>query len=761
MRLRSAQREILTYRGGRTAISAVPGSGKTFTLALLATELLSDGMLEPARGEEVLIVTYMTASVEAFRSRIRQQLLERELPLRGVDVRTLHSLSLEIIRTASGYATVGNSQLIVADESQQGHYLATAVNGWIEANHSFWQAFLPESADRFKVRWRRITEQTARAFIRAAKNERLRPERILARVQAGSADSPTQSSDYALVQMLAGIYWRYQHILERQGVVDYDDLIWQAAQQMEERADLRQAFAERWPFVLEDEAQDSIPLQEDLLEAVTGPSGNWIRVGDPNQSITSTFTAAHPRHFLAFLRRPNVKTLPLPNSGRSAPLIFEAANRLVEWACNSHPVEEVRERAFRPQTILPTPPGDAQPNPSDHDATFRIRVFRHREEREIPAVAHAATAYVRRYPEQTVAILVPTNEVGYDTVPHLDQLRAPYDDLLRGSGRQRDVAAVVSALLTLIADPLSNQALVDVYVKLHDVEHETVSVSHEMADRLKILLRSIHEPELLLFADRRQQLSRALPTGIASEEEKAALEKLGGFLAQVFALASLPPGDLILSLGDLLFADPAPNRQSDSASLTVAYQLSHAVRRWLDTQPEWRLPELASQMSSIASGRQSLPGSYSDTAGFQPRPGRITLTTQHGAKGMEWDAVYLLGIDGFWIPDDLQAGFLGVHQFLGGDPAAEAVAQLRLLMYGDAGLYPGRDATESAHIDVISERLRLLYVGITRARRFLQISRSRAVRRYGREYDATPTAALGVLHRYLQHARPGERSDHD
>jgi hypothetical protein len=38
-------------------------------------------------------------------------------------------------------------------------------------------------------------------------------------------------------------------------------------------------------------------------------------------------------------------------------------------------------------------------------------------------------------------------------------------------------------------------------------------------------------------------------------------------------------------------------------------------------------------------------------------------------------------------------------------------------MEGDAGIYNGRSATESAHIDIISERLRLLYVGITRAKR--------------------------------------------
>ncbi|MBK8128772.1 MAG: hypothetical protein IPK53_07445 [bacterium] len=47
------------------------------------------------------------------------------------------------------------------------------------------------------------------------------------------------------------------------------------------------------------------------------------------------------------------------------------------------------------------------------------------------------------------------------------------------------------------------------------------------------------------------------------------------------------------------------------------------------------------------------------------------LTTQHSAKGLEWDAVFLVGVDGFRIPGSLEAPFLGVHDFLGGDPTPE------------------------------------------------------------------------------------------
>jgi ATP-dependent exoDNAse (exonuclease V) beta subunit len=71
-------------------------------------------------------------------------------------------------------------------------------------------------------------------------------------------------------------------------------------------------------------------------------------------------------------------------------------------------------------------------------------------------------------------------------------------------------------------------------------------------------------------------------------------------------------------------------------------------------------------------------------------------------------------------------------------------------MEGDAGIYYGRSATESAHIDIISERLRLLYVGITRAKRQLIISRSRTTRQYNKERDAEPATVMGVLYQYLR-----------
>ncbi|MBP6789678.1 MAG: ATP-dependent helicase, partial [Candidatus Promineofilum sp.] len=570
LRLRPAQEEILAYRSGRMAVSAVPGSGKTFTLSLLAAQLIADGRVDTANSQQVLVVTFLNASVDTFRARIRRRLLEMGLPDVGFDVRTLHSLALEIIRVGSD---ILSEELTVLDEGQSRQFLDAAVDGWINDNARLWEAFLPDYGGEYSpqmiARWRDITATTAAAFIREAKNERYRPEEIFAAIRAG-AEPPRPSGEEwgegqdvpdvarsPLMYMLAGIYSRYQTALARQGGLDYDDLIWSAADRLEHEPDLAQALRRRWPYVLEDEAQDSVPLQETLLEQLTGPSGNWVRVGDPNQAITSTFTAAHPRFFSRFIDRPDVVARTLPNSGRSAPLLIGAANALLNWTIDNHPVPEVRTDAFRRQDILTTPPGDAQPNPPDSEAAARIRVYRHREEDELPAVARLAWEYSQEKPDQTLAILVPTHQVGFSIARHLDGLNADYDNLLRGSGREREVAAALHAVLAVLANPLDTRALQSAHSGLSELRetgplYEVSPDDNEETARFRALLRSVHRPETLLFPREDEELAAALPTGVATEEDVARLERLADFLRANFDLRALPVDDLALALADTL-----------------------------------------------------------------------------------------------------------------------------------------------------------------------------------------------------------------
>ena len=152
MQLRPTQEKILEYTSGKMAISAVPGSGKTFILSLLATKLLSKGFINSSSGQQVLVVTYMTASVETFRASIRKRLDDLGIEPLGFEVRTLHSLALEIVKNAQGGADGQLENLLVIDETQSNNFIALAVTNWIESNTQLWESLLRDSSPQERVK---------------------------------------------------------------------------------------------------------------------------------------------------------------------------------------------------------------------------------------------------------------------------------------------------------------------------------------------------------------------------------------------------------------------------------------------------------------------------------------------------------------------------------------------------------------------------------------------------------------------------------
>lgn len=745
MKLRPAQEEILKYRQGKFAVSAVPGSGKTFTLSLLAAELLSKELIEVDHGQSVLIVTYLNATVEHFRAGIRRQLDRLNLPQVGFDVRTLHSLAYEIVQLAEVGFVGGGSSLSVLDMSQSNRFLTESAAKVINQYPDLWHDFIGDDSPGSSAKWRRIVENLAANFIKSAKNRCFNSEQIIARLDQNHADS----EDLILLRILAEIYSRYQRALERNGVYDFDDLIWRAVSLVSGRSDLRSSLAERWPYVLEDEAQDSIPLQEELLGQITSTNQNWVRVGDPNQAITSSFTSAHPRFFTNFLKRKDVTSVTLANSGRSAPKIMNVANALVDWACSDHPLLSVRKKAFLNQKILPTPEGDAQPNPSDKEAAIEIKVFGDRDDNEIPQVALKAHIYSRNNPEHTIAILVPTNGIGQRVAENLVKIDANFDDRLRRSGRGRKAIVAISSILSLLSDSSSSRHFIGAYetfLEFGDSRAAEDSVDHK---RIRALLKSVVKSEDFLFPESHSVID-SLPKNVAGRVEIEILNEFSRFLYKFFLIQPLPYDDLILAISERLFlTNESEAKQEVESNMAIAYQLAGTVRSWIDQYADWRLPEIVDQLRELSLGRSSLSQLEAGLMGYEPIQGRITLTTQHSAKGMEWDAVFIIGLDSFWLPISLDDRFMGFIPEFNGDPKAETNAMLDAVMKGEkASVWP-IDATESAHIEVICERLRLIYVGITRAKRYLHLSRSSQITSYhGVEY-CQPSKALEVIYNQL------------
>lgn len=719
---RPGQAQILAYQGGRMGVSAVPGSGKTTTIAALAAQLVVGGL--PARGK-VLVVTYQNAAVEHLRNYIRAGLEGRSRSMSGCEVRTLHSLAYGLVRTYPALAGVG-ADFQILDERASSHLLDKAVRLWNAQNARIWGRLGPDEyyGEAWEREWQRLALQLTRAVVGAAKNRRLGPEALLGLVGGGGN---------RFLRIGAQIYELYQQQLATIGALDFDDLVWMAVDLLEKNPDLVLRLRRRWPVVLEDEAQDSVPLQEALLGLLAGEGGNWVRVGDPNQAIMSTFTAADPRFLRRFLEREGVQTIEMAVSGRCAPRILGLANGLVEWTCRRHPLEAVRRLAFRSQRIQPAAPGDPQQNPPDSASEVAFREYNNQHE-EFADVVRRARLFAQAHPECTLSILVPTNRLGYELGEYLRESGAEFDELLQSGRASRHVADTLAGVLGFLADPLRRAGLEQAYQAVRPCwppDQQGGKVQQVAA-----LLRSCYRPEALLFPEAGASPAAALPpVGELATADLGEIEHLAAGLERWLRAAWLPVDQLLLTVAQDLLGEE---------ELGGAQKLATYLRSRAEQHEDWRLPDLVRELGEGKGGLSE------EGEGYEPRPGRITLTTMHKAKGLEWDLVYLVGVDGRWFPHALEDYFVGERDFLGGDPAAEArAALLDLAGEGEGG---GLSATNQAHAEIIAERLRLLYVGITRARRFLALSWSREVPAGARMRPAAPAPIFQVLR--AQYQRP-------
>ena len=718
---RPGQREILQYEGGRMGVSAVPGSGKTTTISALAARLL-DGRF---RGEgplgdsgEVLVVTYQNAAAESLRRRIGRQLSSQGLPPSGYVVRTLHGLAYGIVQMWPGHVGT-TSDFRVLDERSQRDLIDRAVAEWNAENTPTWGRLAPGD-DRYygaawEESWRRIAAGLARTCIAAAKNHRMNTDDLLVAI-AGQLQADAGAQELPAMLFLrigAEIFARYQQLVETSGGIDFNDMVRLAVDLLEENPDMAQRLNERWPVVLEDEAQDSVPLQEELLARLTAEHGHWIRVGDPNQSITSTFTSADPRFLRRFLDQADVQALEMQVSGRCAPVVMELANDLVDWVCDEYPVIEVRSSAFRRQHMVPTAAGDPQQNPPDQSSGIALRAYEHRDE-ELLDVSRRARRFAESQPQCTLAVLVPTNRLGYELAEVLLAQDIPFDERLQSSRSSRTVVDNVVAILAYVADPLSTRALAGAYQITNPEPVSTAAVPTAPAEDLSTLVRSCYRPESLLFAQPGVVLEDAFPPVQALRDaDLAPIAELARRARRWLDAARFPVDQLVLAIAEDLF---------EGDDLASAHRVAQFLRRRADQNPSWRLPELAADLKRADAAQQVLGGD--DDGAYEPKPGQLTVTTIHKAKGMEWDLVYLVSIDGLEFPGTTEDYFRGQQEHLGGDPSILARAQLTALL--EKG--PMTRATARAgQVEYISERLRLLYVAITRSRRYLSVSFSQQV----------------------------------
>lgn len=665
MGLRKGQKELVyNYRGGRCAIPAIPGGGKTYCLAVWAARMIEQNLHLPGK---ILIVTYMNSAVNNFIGRISSELEKLGLaPDKGYHVCTIHSLCLDIISEKPDKVMISD-ELRVADEFEKKEIFMQALNVWLNGNEKTFRYFIDETKiynkDNVQInnileRWKSCFSDAILSGISRCKHKNITSSMLKSMI-AGY-------SHISLLKCMAEIYEIYERYLNIRGFIDFDDMLSKALVLLSSDEKLLEKYRTKYTFVCEDEAQDSNEIQSKILQLIGHQ--NLLRVGDSNQAICGTFTSSDFRLFKEFCEEPGISKYYITQSSRSTKEIIELANFFVEYVTEKHPVPLCRNSMVK-QYIETVDEEDEFSNPKTDKYGIKFYYYESWES-EVESIAKLCSAACKKSPDITFAILAPTGRKIQDIADKLQESEVDYE-LLDGVGGVYSAAYKLGIALKMLSNPFNSD--------------------------------NVEEFIARCFAEDEDREERERITGSIIEMPCESMEKL------------------VLSIAHILNFDEEEMAFAHKAASDAWYR-----QIW---ESNYSISDLADELlgnNKSRKGFKYFSQKIKELHGYEPKPGVVTVATYHKAKGLEWDAVFLTGINNCDFPVFLNDKFVGDQWYLKQDysnPEAVLKAELEHAMRTDRELLI-HDPINASKIETISERARLLYVGITRARKYLFISGS-------------------------------------
>ena len=288
--LNPAQREAVTAPPEHRLVLAGAGSGKTRVLVHRAAWLIAAEGVSPF---SILAVTFTNKAASEMRGRLEQLI---NVPVRAMWVGTFHGIAHRMLRLHSKEARLPqNFQILDADDQQR---LVRRVARALE---------LPE--DKFPPKM--IT-----GWINNQKEEGLRPQQL-------------QDQSDMTQRQLVRVYTAYQEQCERNGLVDFAELLLRAYELCRDNKEIQAHYRSRLRHLLVDEFQDTNTLQYAWLRVLAGDSGKLFAVGDDDQSIYA-FRGAKIENIIRVAKDfPGCEIIRLEQNYRSTGTILKAANGLI------------------------------------------------------------------------------------------------------------------------------------------------------------------------------------------------------------------------------------------------------------------------------------------------------------------------------------------------------------------------------------------------------------------------------------------------
>lgn len=712
--LRQGQKELAQWKYGKMAVSAVPGAGKSYGLATAAAITIARNKLNANR--QLIIVTYTRSAAASIEKKIKEILTEDlQTPPVGFTVQTIHSLAVNIANRFPQISQQSIENHTLTEVTSSHPLMLETVNQWVTHHPELYQLLLQGE---------RKTNDEAEILQR----ESLLLNDILPKV-AYNAVSLIKSSDltlndsfslpdnpdnaYPLMKIAKGLYEEYQALMTKAQRLDYDDLILSALRVLKFPYP-RQILQQEVFAVFEDEAQDSSPLQEKLLEILATDTKNsqvnFVRVGDSNQAINSTFTSADPKYFRDFCRQcqENNRFYTINQAGRSCQLIIETANKTLAWV-NDKIQQELKDQKnveieslipFKYQNIQPVENTINQTNPLQEGKGVEIE-FPKDIYHTVDLIREKIIYLWQKKEEKkppNFAILVRENKQGKFLYKHLKDLENSHNlkvKLINDSDIYSKIIQEIFALLQFLDCPHSSQYL----KKTLEILSERLNIPVEDLTSLSIY------PEKFLY-----------PTILDMVDHESNLIKLKNQCIKLLkSRFELSPYQLILFISLSL--------KYEQIELATVQKLTERIKQ--DIQTNMSLKLMINILQEIICGEKFKGVEIEDEKSYQ-KEGQLTIITMHKAKGLEWDYVFIPFLHSHIIPGNEFSPHQNV-KFLGNFSLPEVIrSSLRSMIHNNKNLDNRQisiaEASREHSYQKKGEEYRLLYVGITRAKKLLWMS---------------------------------------
>lgn len=288
-RLNPEQRAAVTLPAQSALILAGAGSGKTRVLTTRIAWLVSTGQVSP---QGILAVTFTNKAAKEMLGRLSAML---PVNVRGMWIGTFHGLCNRLLRAHHRDAGLPATFQILDSQDQ-----LSAVKRLLKILNWDDEKFPPRQLQ---------------SFINGAKEQGLRAADI--------DDSDGYNKKFI------EFYQAYDDQCQREGVVDFGELLLRAVELLKRNTALRDHYRMRFRHILIDEFQDTNPLQYAWIKELSGEASAVFAVGDDDQSIYAFRGAdvANMQHFEREFRVPNL--IKLEQNYRSGGHILDAANAMI------------------------------------------------------------------------------------------------------------------------------------------------------------------------------------------------------------------------------------------------------------------------------------------------------------------------------------------------------------------------------------------------------------------------------------------------